>query len=220
MLTQSTNSHLIFVTATPDDIFGDGVTFVRYKCDIQRRKSYRDINTFSSFVTISDIRRIESTELRIEWEACLVHLNESESGGRSTRSRVSTRSSSSSDARSVRIAAASSGPSGGNRYGGGDQCTTENMDELWEHVRGEPDHADLKRSWECKGVLKAVNQFLVATFNQTVEQCALCKEVGFKVAARRLGGYGQPLTLVCDRCIDSSSSNTRRVLVDGEEINR
>ena len=94
------------------------------------------------------------------------------------------------------------------------------MDELWKHVRGEPDHADLKRSWECKGVLKAVNQFLEATFNQTVEQCALCKEVGLKVVAHRLGGYGQPLTLVCDRCIDSSSSNTRRVLVDGEEINK
>ena len=79
MLTQRTNSHLIFVTATPDVIFGDGVLFVRYKCDIQRRKSYRDINTFSSFVTIADVRHLasQSTELRIQWEpmSCLLHMN-------------------------------------------------------------------------------------------------------------------------------------------------
>ena len=89
----------------------------------------------------------------------------------------------------MRIAAASSGPSGGNRYGCGDQCATEDMDELWKYVRGEPDHADIKRSWECKGVLKAVDQFLEATFNQTVEQCALCTEVGFQVVPHRLGGF-------------------------------
>ena len=72
LLTQRTNSHLLSVTARPVDIFGDGVTFVRYKCDIQRRKSYRDIDFFSSFVSISDIDRIESTELRIQWEPCHV----------------------------------------------------------------------------------------------------------------------------------------------------
>ena len=47
----------------------------------------------------------------------------------------------------------------------------------------------LSRSWECKGVLKAVDQFLEATFNQTVEQCALCTEVGFQVVPHRLGGF-------------------------------
>ena len=191
LVSQRANSRLIFVTARPDDIFGDAVTFARYKDDIYRRKRYLDIESFSSFVSISDIKHpaSQSTELRIQWGACLLHLNQSESEGRSKRSRVSTRSSSSSDARSVRIAAASSGPSGGNRYGGGDQCTTEDMDELWKYVRGEPDQADIKRSWECKGVLKAVDQFLEATFNQTVEQCALCTEVGFQVVPHRLGGF-------------------------------
>ena len=175
---------------------------------------------FLSFVSISDVTHpaSQSTELRIQWEACLLHLNQSESEGRRKRSRVSTRSSSSSDARSVRIAAASSGPSGGNRYGCGDQCATEDMDEPWKYVRGEPDQADIKRSWECKGVLKAVDQFLEATFNQTVEQCALCTEVGFQVVPHRLGGFRQPKTLVCDRCIDSKSP--RRVVCDGKEINK
>ena len=190
LVTQRANSRLISVTARPDDIFGDAVTFVRYKVDIQRKKRYQDIKSFSSFVSISDVTHpaSQSTELRIQWEACLLHLNQSESEGRSTRSRVSTRSSSSSDARGVRIAAASSRPSGCNRYGCGDQCATEDMDELWKYVRGEPDQADIKRSWECKGVLKAVDQFLEATFNQTVEQCALCTEVGFQVVPHRLGG--------------------------------
>ena len=166
LVKQRANSRLIFVTARPDDIFGDAETFARYKVDIQRRKRYLDIEYFSSFVSISDVTHpaSQSTELRIQWEECLLHLNQSESEGRSKRSRVSTRlsssSSSSSDARSVRIAAASSGPSGGNRYGCGDQCATEDMDELWKYVRGEPDLADIKRSWECKGVLKAVDQFL------------------------------------------------------------
>ncbi len=118
----------------------------------------------------------------------------------------------------MRIAAASSGPSGCNRYGCGDQCATEDMDELWKYVRGEPDQADIKRSWECKGVLKAVDQFLEATFYQTVEQCALCTEVGFQVAPRRLGCFRQPQTLVCDGCIDSKSP--RRVVFDGKEINK
>ena len=220
LVTQRANSRLIFVTARPDDIFGDAVTFVRYKVDIQRRKRYLDIESFSSFVSISDVKHpaSQSNELRIQWGACLLHLNQSVSEGRSKRSRVSTRSSSSSDARSVRIAAASSGPSGGNRYGCGDQCATEDMDELWKYVRGEPDQADIKRSWECKGVLKAVDQFLEATFNQTVEQCALCTEVGFQVVPHRLGGFRQPQTLVCDRCIDSKSP--RRVVCDGKEINK
>ena len=44
-------------------------------------------------------------------------------------------------------------------------------------------------SWECKGVLKAVDQFLEATFYQAVEQCALCTEVGFQVVPHRLGGF-------------------------------
>ena len=191
LVTQRANSRLIVVTARPDAIFGDAETFARYKDDIYRRKRYLDIEYFSSFVSISDVTHpaSQSTELRIQWGACLLHLNQSVSEGRSTRSRVSTRSSSSSDARSVRIAAASSGPSGGNRYGGGDQCATEDMDELWKYVRGEPDQADIKRSWECKGVLKAVDQFLEATFNQTVEQCALCTEVGFQVVPHRLGGF-------------------------------
>ena len=104
LLTQSRNSHLIFVTAGPDEIFGDAATFARYKDDMQRRKRYGDIKTFSSFVSISDFRRSQSTELRIQWEEYLVHLLESESGGRSTRSRRSTGSSSSSG--SVGIAAA------------------------------------------------------------------------------------------------------------------
>ena len=220
LVTQRANSRLIFVTARPDDIFGDAVTFARYKDDIYRRKRYLDIESFSSFVSISDVTHpaSQSTELRIQWGACLLHLNQSESEGRNTRSRVSTRSSSSSYARSVRIAAASSGPSGGNRYGCGDQCATEDMDELWKYVRGEPDQADIKRSWECKGVLKAVDQFLEATFNQTVEQCALCTEVGFQVVPHRLGGFRQPQTLVCDGCIDSKSP--RRVVCDGKEINK
>ena len=204
LVSQRANSRLRSVTARPDEIFGDAVTFARYKDDIYRRKRYLDIESFSSFVSISDVTHpaSQSTELRILWGACLLHLNQSESEGRSKRSRVSTRlsssSSSSSDARSVRIAAASSGPSGGNRYGGGDQCATEDMDELWKYVRGEPDLADIKRSWECKGVLKAVDQFLEATFNQTVEQCALCTEVGFQVVPHRLGGFRQPKTLVCN----------------------
>ena len=220
LVTRRANSRLISVTARPDDIFGDAVTFARYKNDIQRKKQYQDIKSFSSFVSISDIKHqgSQSTELRIQWEACLLHLNQSESEGRSKRSRVSTRSSSSSYARSVRIAAASPGPSGGNGYGGGDQCATEDMDELWKYVRGEPDQADIKRSWECKGVLKAVDQFLEATFNQTVEQCALCTEVRFQVVLHRLGGFRQPKTLVCDRCIDSKSP--RRVVCDGKEINK
>ena len=138
LVTQRANSRLIFVTARPDDIFGDAVTFARYKDDIYRRKRYQDIKFFSSFVSISDVTHpaSQSTELRILWGACILHLNQSESEGRRKRSRVSTRSSSSSDARSVRIAAASSGPSGGNRYGCGDQCATEDMDELWKYVRG------------------------------------------------------------------------------------
>ena len=220
LVTQRANSRLISVTARPDDIFGDAVTFVRYKVDIQRKKRYQDIKSFSSFVSISDVTHPASqrTELRIQWGACLLHLNQSVSEGRSTRSRVSTRSSSSPYARSVRIAAASSGPSGCNKYGCGDQCATEDMDELWKYVRGEPDHADIKRSWECKGVLKAVDQFLEATFNQTVEQCALCTEVGFQVVPHRLGGFQQPQTLVCDGCIDSNSP--RRVVCDGKEINK
>ena len=191
LVTRRANSRLIFVTARPDDIFGDAVTFARYKDDIYRRKRYLDIESFSSFVSISDVTHpaSQSTELRIKWEECLLHLNQKGSEGRKKRSRVSTRSSSSSDARSVRIAAASSGPSGGNRYGCGDQCTTEDMDEVWKYVRGESDHADIKRSWECKGVLKAVDQFLEATFNQTVEQCALCTEVGFQVVPHRRGGF-------------------------------
>ena len=113
LVTQRANSRLIVVTARPDDIFGDAVTFARYKNDIQRRKRYLDIEFFSSFVSISDVTHpaSQSTELRIQWGACLLHLNQSESEGRNTRSRVSTRSSSSSYARSVRIAAVSSGPS-------------------------------------------------------------------------------------------------------------
>ena len=192
LVTQRPNSRLIFVTARPDDIFGDAVTFVGYKVDIQRKKRYLDIESFSSFVSISDVTHpaSQSTELRILWEACLLHLNQKGSEGRRKGSRVPTRSSSSSDARSVRIAAASSGPSGGNRYGCGDQCATEDMDELWKYVRGEPDQADIKRSWECKGVLKAVDQFLEATFNQAVEQCALCTEVGFQVVLIGLGVFG------------------------------
>ena len=67
LLTQRTNSHLLSVTARPDDIFGDAVTFTMYKGDLKRKKSYRDINTFSSFVSVSDFRRSESTELRIQW---------------------------------------------------------------------------------------------------------------------------------------------------------
>ena len=191
LVSQRANSRLRSVTARPDEIFGDAVTFVKYKDDIYRRKRYLDIKYFSSFVSISDVTHpaSQSTELRILWEAFHLHLNQSQSEGRRKRSRVSTRSSSSSDARSVRIAAASSGPSGGNRYGGGDQCATEDMDELWKYVRGEPDLADIKRSWECKGVLKAVDQFLEATFNQTVEQCALCTEVGFQVVPDRLVGF-------------------------------
>ena len=191
LVSQRANSRLRSVTARPDQIFGDAVTFAKYKDDIYRRKRYLDIEYFCSFVSISDVTHpaSQSTELRIQWGACLLHLNQSESEGRSTRSRVSTRSSSSSDARSVRIAAASSGPSGGNRYGCGDQCATEDMDELWKYVRGEPDQADIKRSWECKGVLKAVDQFLEATFYQAVEQCALCTEVGFQVVPHRLGGF-------------------------------
>ena len=74
LVTQRANSRLIFVTARPDDIFGDAVTFARYKDDIQRRKRYLDIKSFSSFVSISDVDRSESTELRIQWEACLLHL--------------------------------------------------------------------------------------------------------------------------------------------------
>ena len=114
LVTQRANSRLIVVTARPDAIFGDAETFARYKNDIYRRKRYQDIKSFSSFVSISDVDRSESTELRIQWEACLLYLNQSESEGRSTRSRVLIRSSSSSDARSVRIAAASSGPSRSN----------------------------------------------------------------------------------------------------------
>ena len=34
LVTQRANSRLIFVTARPDDIFGDAVTFARYKNDI------------------------------------------------------------------------------------------------------------------------------------------------------------------------------------------
>ena len=114
-MTQRANSRLIVVTARPDAIFGDAETFARYKDDIYRGKRYLDIESFSSFVSISDIKHpaSQSTELRIQWEACLLHLNQTESEGRRKRSRVSTRSSA--DARSVRIAAASSGPSGGNR---------------------------------------------------------------------------------------------------------
>ena len=153
LVSQRANSRLRSVTARPDEIFGDAVTFAK-----------------------------------------------------------------SSDARSVRIAAASSGPSGGNRYGCGDQCATEDMDEVWKYVPGEPDHTDIKRSWECKGVLKAVDQFLEATFYQAVEQCALCTEVGFQVVPHRLGGFRQPQTLVCDGCIDSKSP--RRVVFDGKEINK
>ena len=87
MVTQRNNSRLIFVTARPDDIFGDAATFVRYKYDIQRRKRYLDIESFSSFVSISDVTHpaSQSTELRIQWGACLLHLNQSESEGRSTR---------------------------------------------------------------------------------------------------------------------------------------
>ena len=124
LVTQRANSRLIFVTARPDAIFGDAEKFARYKNDIQKKKRYQDIKFFSSFVSISDVTHpaSQSTELRILWGACILHLNQSESEGRRKRSRVSTRSSS--DARSVRIAAASSGPSGGNRDGGGDQCAT------------------------------------------------------------------------------------------------
>ena len=220
LVSQKANSRLLSVIARPDDIFVDAVTFARYKDDIYRRKRYLDIEYFCSFVSISDVTHpaSQSTELRILWGACLLHLIQSESEGRSKRSRVSTRSSSSSDARSVRIAAASSGPSGGNRYGCGDQCATEDMDELWKYVRGEPDLADIKRSWECKGVLKAVDQFLEATFYQAVEQSAFCTEVGFQVVPRRLGGFRQPQTLVCYRCIDSKSP--RRAVCDGKEINK
>ena len=78
LVTQRANSRLIFVTARPDDIFGDAVTFARYKDDIYRRKRYLDIEYFSSFVSISDVDRSESIELRIQWEACLLHLNQSE----------------------------------------------------------------------------------------------------------------------------------------------
>ena len=220
LVTQRAKSRLISVTARPDDIFGDAVTFARRKDDICRRKRYLDIEYFSSFVSISDVTHpaSQSTELRIQWEACLLHLNQKGSEGERKRSRVSTRSSSSSYARSVRIAAASPGPSGSNRYGCGDQCATEDMDELWEYVREEPDQANIKRSWECKGVLKAVDQFLDATFYQAVEQCALCTEVGFQVVPHRLGRFQQPQTLVCDRCIDSKSP--RRVVCDGKEINK
>ena len=77
MVTQRANSRLIFVTARPDDIFGDAATFVRYKVDIQMKKRYLDIESFSSFVSISDVTHpaSQSTELRIQWEACLLHLN-------------------------------------------------------------------------------------------------------------------------------------------------
>ena len=105
LVTQRANSRLISVTVRPDDIFGDAVTFARYKNDILRKKRYQDIKSFSSFVSISDVTHpaSQSTELRIQWEACLLHLNQSESEGRSTRSRVSTSSSLSSlsDARSA-----------------------------------------------------------------------------------------------------------------------
>ena len=65
LVTQRANSRLISVTARPDDIFGDAVTFARYKDDIYRRKRYQDIKSFSSFVSISDVDRSESTEFRI-----------------------------------------------------------------------------------------------------------------------------------------------------------
>ena len=55
LVTQRANSRLISVTARPDDIFGDAVTFVRYKVDIKRKKRYQDIKSFSSFVSISDV---------------------------------------------------------------------------------------------------------------------------------------------------------------------
>ena len=73
-MTQRANSRLIFVTARPDDIFGDAVTFARYKVDIQRRKRYLDIESFSSFVSISDVDRSESTKLRIQWEASVISV--------------------------------------------------------------------------------------------------------------------------------------------------
>ena len=68
LVTQNTNSRLISVTARPDDIFGDAVTFARNKDDIQRRKRYLDIESFSSFVSISDVAHptSQSTELRIQ----------------------------------------------------------------------------------------------------------------------------------------------------------
>ncbi len=84
LVTQRNNSRLISVTARPDDIFGDAVTFARRKDDIYRRKRYLDIESFSSFVSISDVTHpaSQSTELRIQWEACLLHLNQSESRDR------------------------------------------------------------------------------------------------------------------------------------------
>lgn len=88
--TQITNPSLLSVTARPNEIFGDDLTFAKYKDDTQKRKQNRDIGTFSSFVSISDVDRSQNTELRIQWEAYLLHLNddESESGERSTRARA------------------------------------------------------------------------------------------------------------------------------------
>ena len=75
LVSQRANSRLRSVTARPDEIFGDAVTFARYKDDIYRRKRYLDIEYFSSFVSISDVTHpaSQSTELRILWGACLLH---------------------------------------------------------------------------------------------------------------------------------------------------
>ena len=116
------------------------------------------------------------------------------------------------------VPGASSGPNGGNIYGGGDRITSKDMDELWKSVRGEPDYADLRQSWQCAGVLEAVEGFLVATFNLTVERCALCSEVGFKVTHVKLAGPRGSSTPVCDRCCDKSSG--RRVIFNDVEINK
>ena len=68
LVTQRANSRLIFVTARPDEIFGDAETFARYKNDIQKKKRYLYIESFSLFVSISDVTHpaSQSTELRIQ----------------------------------------------------------------------------------------------------------------------------------------------------------
>ena len=88
-----------------------------------------------------------------------------------------------------------------------------------DHV-DEADHEEDASSEQVEEIEQPEDdeEFLEVTFNETVEQCALCTEVGFQVVPHRLGGFRQPKTLVCDRCIDSKSP--RRVVCDGKEINK